>query len=208
MALSQFWLWLVLTKSAIPHHHIFHFFNFFFYSDSCWCFEMFYHPTFFTHQNVRTDLTYMWVQFKFKYLVLIVIKMDGEKESIFPLTFCDTNSMEAFPLMKYELVVQRKEGHILSYHVRKQKPKEYKKILFQNSKDHDSKQTWKENSPFMGFFLTNRSVVASPPQKCASIFADSESCEQCGDFGTWVGRWSKWNGGVTTFHIFSMIMWW
>ena len=36
----------------------------------CWCFDMFYYPTFFIHQNVRTDLTYMWVQFKLKHLVL------------------------------------------------------------------------------------------------------------------------------------------
>ena len=37
---------------------------------------------------------------------------------------------------------------------------------------------------FFGFFETNRSVGAHPPKKCASIFADSESCEQWGDFGT------------------------
>ena len=34
---------------------------------------------------------------------------------------------------------------------------------------------------------------------CLSIVADSESCEQCGDFGTWVGRWSTWNGDTTNF---------
>ena len=37
--------------------------------DSCWCFDMFYYPTFFIHQNVRTDLTYRWVQFKLNHLV-------------------------------------------------------------------------------------------------------------------------------------------
>ena len=37
--------------------------------DSYWWFDMFYYPTFFIHQNVRTDLTYVWVQFKLKHLV-------------------------------------------------------------------------------------------------------------------------------------------
>ena len=37
--------------------------------DSCWCFDMFYYPTFFRHQNVRTDLTYVLVQLKLKHLV-------------------------------------------------------------------------------------------------------------------------------------------
>ena len=36
----------------------------------CWCFDMFYYTTFFIHQNFRTDLTCMWVQFKLKYFVL------------------------------------------------------------------------------------------------------------------------------------------
>ena len=31
----------------------------------------------------RTDLTYMWVQFKLKHLVLFVKQMDGEEEPIF-----------------------------------------------------------------------------------------------------------------------------
>ena len=41
--------------------------------------------------------------------------------------------MEACPQMKYELVVQRKEGHNFSYHVPK-RPKVEKKIDFWNSK--------------------------------------------------------------------------
>ena len=34
------------------------------YFDFCWCFDMF-----FIHQNVWTDLTYVWVQFKMNHLV-------------------------------------------------------------------------------------------------------------------------------------------
>ena len=34
----------------------------------------------------------------------------------------------------------------------------------------------------------------NPPINVQVFIADSESCEGCGDFGTWVGRWSKWNG--------------
>ena len=43
----------------------------------------FYYPTCFIHRNVRTDLTYMWVQFKLKCLVFNCHNMDGEEESIF-----------------------------------------------------------------------------------------------------------------------------
>ena len=39
-------------------------------------------------------------------------------------------SMEACPQMKYELVVQRKEGHIFSYHVRKERKKFKRKLTF------------------------------------------------------------------------------
>ena len=51
--------------------------------------------------------------------------MDGGEEKPF---FCDLNytlnfiskfSMEACPKMSYEVVVQRKKGHILLYHVPK-----------------------------------------------------------------------------------------
>ena len=37
------------------------------------------------------------------------------------------------------------------------------------------------------------------PKKCSNILANSESCKQFGDFGIWVGWWSKWNGGVKIF---------
>ena len=63
--------------------------------------------------------------------------MSGGK-IIFSLSFCDLNetltflskfSMEAYPLMKYELVVQRKEAHILSYHVPKSPKKMQENLL-------------------------------------------------------------------------------
>ena len=49
--------------------------------------------------------------------------------------------------------------------------------------DQVSKQTQTENFNFLSFFKTNRSVEAYP-KKIASILADSEYCERCGDFGT------------------------
>ena len=57
--------------NPIPHCHEVHFsqikkLNIVY----CWCFNMFHHPTFFIHQNFRTDLTCMWVQFKLKHFVL------------------------------------------------------------------------------------------------------------------------------------------
>ena len=57
---------------------------------------MFYYTTFFIHQNFRTDLTCMWVQLN---------------ET---LIFMSKFSMEAFLEINYELVFQRKEGHIFS----------------------------------------------------------------------------------------------
>ena len=55
----------------------------------------------------------------------------------------------------------------------------------------------------MGFFETNRSVGAKPQKECDNIIADSESFKQYGDFATWVGRWSRWNGGEIIFsHIY------
>ena len=72
-----------------------------------------------------------------------------------------------------------------------------------------SKQNWTENFQFLD--LKNKQkkqVIGSLTlKKCTCIFADSVSCEHCGDFGTWVGRWVKWNGGVANLsHIFHAIV--
>ena len=57
--------------------------------------------------------------------------------------------------------------------------------------------------PKFGLFETNRSVGAKPLKRCANIIADSETFKRYGDFDTWVGRLSNWNGGVTIFsHYF------
>ena len=52
-------------------------------------------------------------------------------------------------------------------------------------------RTRTENLQVLGSFETNTSVGALPPKKCAGIFEDSESRQQCGNLGTLVGRWSK-----------------
>ena len=97
--------------------------------------------------------------------------------------------MEAGPQMRYELVVQKKERNMLSNHVPERR-KVLKKVYFWFSKVHVSKRTQTENFNFLDFFYTIRSVGAKPQIKCANIFEDSETCEQCGDFGTCVGRLS------------------
>ena len=83
----------------------------------------------------------MWVQFKLKFFDFNRYK-NGWRGRIHFITFCDSNenvifmskfSMEACPQMKYELVVQRKEGHNFSYHVPK-RPTVEKKIDFGYSK--------------------------------------------------------------------------
>ena len=99
-------------------------------------------------------------------------------------------SMEAFLEINYELVFQRKEGHV------PKRPKVLKKIDFWYFKVQVSKLTRIENFQILGFFETNRSVGAKPLKRWANIIADSETFKRYGDFDTWVGGWSNWNGGV------------
>ena len=92
--------------------------------------------------------------------------------------------MEAFLEINYELVFQRKEGHIFSYHVQK-RPK-VKKNDFWYFKVQVSKWTWIENFQIVGFSEKNRSVGAKPGKRCANIIADSETFKRYGDFDTWM----------------------
>ena len=92
-------------------------------------------------------------------------------------------SMKACLKMSYELVFQRKEGHIFSYHVPKQL-NVLKKVYFWYFKVQVSKWTLTKNFKFWGFFETNRPVGAKPIQKCAHIIADSETFKRYGDFDT------------------------
>ena len=46
----------------------------------------------------------------------------------------------------------------------------------------------KKTSSFGRFFKTKRPVKAIPPKKCGNNIADFETCEQNGDFDSWVGR--------------------
>ena len=171
---------------------------------------MFYYPTFFIHQNFRTDLTCMWVLFKLKVFVLNPQKNWQRGRNTF-LGFCDLNetlifmskfSMEAFLEINYEFVFQRKEGHIFSYHVPKQ-PKVLKKIYFWYFKVQVSKWTRIENFQILDFCETNRSVGAKPQKRCANFIEDSETFQRYGDVDTSAGRWSNWNDGVIIFsHYF------
>ena len=98
--------------------------------------------------------------------------------------------MEDFLENIYELVFQRKEGHVFSKHVPK-RPKVLKKIYFWYFEDQVSKLTGIENFQILGFFETNKSVGAKPPKRLANIIADYETFKRYGDFDTWVGRWSN-----------------
>ena len=51
--------------------------------DSCWCFDMFYYPTFLIHQNVCMDLRWRCVLFKIDVLVEIKRKIGGGEEKVF-----------------------------------------------------------------------------------------------------------------------------
>ena len=127
---------------------------------NCWCFDMFYYPTFFIHQNFSTDLTCMWVYFKLKHFVLNYWKKWRRGRNTF-LGFSDLNKtlifmskccMEAFLEINYELVFQRKEEQIILYHVPK-RPIVLKKIDFWYFKVQVSKWTWIENFQILGFFF-------------------------------------------------------
>ena len=91
-------------------------------------------------------------------------------------------SMETCPLMSYEFVVQRKEGHILSYHVLKtnifKETFDILKLRFQSGLNK------KKTTIFVGFFGTNGSMGAEPKQKFANVITVSKPCNQYGDFGT------------------------
>ena len=89
---------------------------------SWWCFDMFYYPTL-IQQNVHTDLTCVWVPYKLKYMLF-----NAWRGRIHLFTICDLNetfifmskfSMEAWPQMKFKMLVQRKEGHMFSCQVPK-----------------------------------------------------------------------------------------
>ena len=88
--------------------------------------------------------------------------------------------MEVFLKINYELIFQRKEGHMFSYQVPK-RPKVLKKIYFWYFKVQVSKWTRIENFQVLGCFETSRSVGAKPQKRCANIIADSESFKRYGD---------------------------
>ena len=99
------------------------------------------------------------------------------------LIFMSKFSKEAFLESNYEVVFQRKEGHIFSYHV-PIIPKVLKIINFGYFKIQVSKRTPRENFKILGFFETNRSVEAKPKKSCANIISDYETLKRYGDFDT------------------------
>ena len=69
--------------------------------------------------------------------------------------------------------------HIMSQKNQKLKRKftfDIPKFKFQNRLEQKTSNFWA--------FLRQTGLFEPNNQKCASIFADSECCKQCGDFGT------------------------
>ena len=109
------------------------------------------------------------------------------KYKFFFLTFCDSNEtfifmskfrMEVLPQIKYELVIQRKDGHIFSCHVLK-RPKVWKKINFWYSKVQVAKRTETENLQFLGFFC-DKQVCGSLSSPADLPFTSSSICKLIG----------------------------
>ena len=138
----------------------------------CWCFDMFYYPTFFIHQNLPTDLTCMWVQFKLKHFVLNHEKNWQRGRNTF-LGFCDSNetlifmskfSMKAF--LKNIMNLFSKERKCTSFHSMSQKDQKFwRKLTFDISKFKFQNGLEKKTSKCWAFFQTNRSVGAKPQNK-------------------------------------------
>ena len=103
--------------------------------------------------------------------------------------------MEACPQMKFILVVQRKEGHLLSYVP--QRPKVWeKKFTFDIPKFKFQKELKKKTSSFWAFLREKKQGCGSlTPNKCARFFLQILNPVNNAD----IGRWSKWNAGVTIF---------
>ena len=106
----------------------------------------------------------------------IVTKMDGGEE---PFFFCDSHetfiimakfSMDDCPQMRYELFVQKKEGHILSYHGPK-RPKALKKINFFIFQGSSFKTNLDNFFLFLNIFLDE--------QLCGSLTAKTVSKYYC-----------------------------
>ena len=69
------------------------------YLDYCWCFNVFYYPTFLIHRNVRMEIRYRWVLFKIEYFIGNLKKMGGGDEMIV-VKFCNLNETLFF-MFKY-----------------------------------------------------------------------------------------------------------
>ena len=128
--------------------------------------------------------------------------MEGKKKYVLFFTFWDLNEtfifMSKLPTNEVWIGCPKKgRAHLVISYPKNTKSLKENLLLIDQSSSY--KTDSKRKLPTFWLFETNRSVGAYPPKKCVSIFADSESGEYCGDFGTWVGRWWKWNGGVTIF---------
>ena len=79
--------------------------------------------------------------------------------------------------------------------------KDTKKLQKKNTFDLSNFQFQNKQIPktyILGSFL-DEPLHCSQNQKqlFLNIFADPDLCIKYRDFGTWVSRWSKWNGGLT-----------
>ena len=138
---------------------------------SCWCFDMFYYHNFGIHQNVRMNLTDMWVQFKLKHLVFMVRKcMEGRMgfSHIFWLNWNFYLQVQSLPKNKLWICCLKKgRTHLVISCPKKAKSlKENFLLIFQSlgSKQSQIKKRLFKDKQFCG---------SLPPNKCVFVFADS-----------------------------------
>ena len=82
-----------------------------------------------------------------------------------------------------------KEMKDTSFHIISQKDQQFKiKLTFDDPKIKFQNGLKQQTSNFWAFLILTDLWEPKPPNNFSSILADSESCEQFRDFGTWGGR--------------------
>ena len=114
--------------------------------------------------------------------------------------------VKACPNINYDLVFHRKEGQILSFNVPKistvlnKNGFNWSKFKFQNGLKLRTYIYWTCWDKPLGYSQT--------PKKVCKYYCRIWTVYKNGNFGTWNSKWSMWNGGVTIFHTFFIVVGW
>ena len=94
--------------------------------DYCWCFDLFYYPTFLKIQNICMDLRERWMQLKITKFFQTHYKNGWRRRTTLKkIFFCSNEKVScmykyriaACPQMSYDLVFQSKQGTLFSCYI-------------------------------------------------------------------------------------------